>query len=68
MYDTARGGKIYKQEVNVLYMYIYIYILEFDLSLYRDRVGMTKIAKWHRSLVDIVRKSRHQSRLRLLGA
>ena len=45
-------------------IYIYIYILEIDLSLYRDRVGTTKTAKWHRSFVDFVSKSRHHSGLR----
>ena len=36
-----------------IYIYIYIYILEFDLSLYRDRVGKTTTAKLHRSFVGL---------------
>ena len=37
----------------------YIYVLEFDLSLYRDRVCWNPKVKWKSSRVSTIRKFRH---------
>ena len=35
-----------------IYIYIYIHILEFDLSLFRDRVCLTMQGEWRGSTVE----------------
>ena len=54
-FEAARSAA----EESSIYIYIYVYVLEFDLSLYRDRVCWNPEIKLESSRVNTIRRFRH---------